>query len=689
MNAADNPDAAAEMQRQLISVLESDAPKADQAITCKRLAIYGTGEAVPALAPLLRDEELASWARIALEAIPDPAADEVLRAALDDVDGRLLIGVINSIGVRGDAGAVDGLTEQLKHADADAASAAALALGRIGNASATETLQRSLAAGPAAVRSAVAEGCILCAEKLLAKGNSAAATELYDEVRQAAVPKQRVLEATRGAILSRKAEGVPLLVEQLQSSDKAFFRLGLSTARELRGAEVTEAVLAEIERTSPDRQALLLYALADRGDVEALPGILKIAGSAPSQARIAALGVVKRLGNASCVPTLLEIAVQADADVSQAARDALESLPGDGVDDDLASRLASADGKMRLLLIQLAGLRGIAAMPALLKAVNDPDASIRTAALMALGETVDLSNLPVLIQRVVDPQFAEDTGAAEQALRAACIRMPDRETCAAKLADEMSRAPVSAQCAILEILSAMGGETALQTVGAAAKSSTPELQDAGSRLLGEWMTVDAAPVLLDLAKTADEGKYQIRAVRGYIRIVRQFDIPARQRADMCRTALQIAKRDAEKKLILEVLQRYPNIDTLKLAIEMAETPALKNDASAAAMVIAQKVGGSADVRDLLTQVGQDPVKVDIVKAQYGTDAKMVDVTETLRKHVRDFPLIVLPSSSYNSSFGGDPVPGVVKQLKIEYRMDGKPGEASFAENETIVLPVPR
>ena len=43
--------------------------------------------------------------------------------------------------------------------------------------------------------------------------------------------------------------------------------------------------------------------------------------------------------------------------------------------------------------------------------------------------------------------------------------------------------------------------------------SNPELQDAGSRLLGEWMTVDAAPVLLDLAKTAAEEKYEIRAIR--------------------------------------------------------------------------------------------------------------------------------------------------------------------------------
>ena len=57
-------------QRSLIAVLESDAPSAEKALVCKQLAIYGGQQAVPALAKLLTDKELASWSRIALEVIP-------------------------------------------------------------------------------------------------------------------------------------------------------------------------------------------------------------------------------------------------------------------------------------------------------------------------------------------------------------------------------------------------------------------------------------------------------------------------------------------------------------------------------------------------------------------------------------------------------------------------------------------
>ena len=60
----------------------------------------------------------------------------------------------------------------------------------------------------------------------------------------------------------------------------------------------------------------------------------------------------------------------------------------------------------------------------------------------------------------------------------------------------------------------------------------------------------------------------------------------------------------------------------------------------------------------------------------------------LRKRASNLPLITLASTSYNSSFGGDPAPGVKKKLRIQYRINGKSGESSFAENALIVLPMP-
>ena len=79
------------------------------------------------------------------------------------------------------------------------------------------------------------------------------------------------------------------------------------------------------------------------------------------------------------------------------------------------------------LLIEVVGQRRIDAVPMLVKALDHSDAAVRGAALTALGETVPLSGLSLLISQAISPKHAEDGPVAEQALKAASIRMPERE----------------------------------------------------------------------------------------------------------------------------------------------------------------------------------------------------------------------------------------------------------------------
>ena len=209
------------LEKKLIAILQSEAPKAEKAIACKQLAIHGTAQSVPALAPLLADPQLASWARIALEAIPGPEADAALRQAIDFSQrrsSRRHDQFDRSPPRRRRRRCVDQPPER---------SGRRSRLGRrrrLGTH--RQSRPRPKPSGnrwpphrPASVP-AVAEGCILAAERLLADGKASQAAALYDEVRRADLPKQKIIEATRGAILARKADGIPLLVEQLRSSDK-------------------------------------------------------------------------------------------------------------------------------------------------------------------------------------------------------------------------------------------------------------------------------------------------------------------------------------------------------------------------------------------------------------------------------------------------------------------------------------
>ena len=145
-------------------------------------------------------------------------------------------------------------------------------------------------------------------------------------------------------------------------------------------------------------------------------------------------------------------------DLAKAARSTLVSIPGEKVDAQFASLLPSANEKSYPLLIEIVGQRQIEATDELITALKNSDKNVRTAALGALGKTVNLKNLSLLISQVIEPKHPEDSAAALQALKVASIRMSDREACATKLANALNRLPAAFKSNLLELLSEVGGD---------------------------------------------------------------------------------------------------------------------------------------------------------------------------------------------------------------------------------------
>ena len=242
---------------------------------------------------------------------------------------------------------------------------------------------------------------------------------------------------------------------------------------------------------------------------------------------------------------------------------------------------------------------------------------------------------------------------------------------------------------LLETLGQVGGTKALAAVAAAAKNGDDAQKDVASRLLGEWMTADAAPVLLDLSKSLAEDKYRGRAIRGFIRIARQFKLEQAERSKMAVEAYAATKTPAERKLVLEVARRYPDIEMLKLAAKAGAEEEIKPEARIAAAAIVKKLPEeSAEAYALAKGLGLEKVKLEIVKATFGAGDRQKDVTDVVRKNAGSLALIFIPGDNFNKVFGGDPAPGAEKHLTIDYTIDGKAGTAKIGENGTILLPTP-
>lgn len=530
-----------------------DTAKADKAITCKYLAIHGTARSVPALAELLTDPELSSWARIALEVIPGSEADTALREAVPRVQGRLRVGVINSIGVRRDSEAVPLLVDQLGNADAEVAAAAAVALGHIGGRQAVRTLLAHLSEPRPYVRSAVAQGCVLAAENLLKQHRNRRAAAVYDAVRAADVPVQRRLEAIRGAILARGEAGLELLLQQIRSDDPVYQGIGLRTARQLPGQAVTEALEAEMHKTSPRKAALILLAIADRKDDAVRPAVLRAAGPRnPGPVRLEAVQALEHLGGGDAVPVLLQAAAAEDRELAAAGRQTLTRLSGPGVEAALLRELKAQEGIRKEVLLEVVGLRVMHdALPEVVQAIDATDAQIRTAALKSLAILGGAKEVELLVNRI---STAGDASRREQYAETLLVLAGRVGRPAASALLSLVRASEPALRIIgVHALATVGGPEAAQAAIALLDDPDPEVQDEVVRTLSTWPgnwpdDTAVGPVLQRLAREGRKPAHQVLGFRGYLEHLRVAPgLTPDERVERVLQALEQAKRPEENK----------------------------------------------------------------------------------------------------------------------------------------------
>jgi HEAT repeat protein len=576
---------------QLVAVIQSkDSSHKDKIDACRQLSVIGTPKAVEALAALLPDAQMSHMARYALEPMPHPSVDKALRNALSSLQGRQLVGVIGSIGVRRDNQAVADLAKFLDDSDNDVAQAAARTLGSIGNAAAVKALRAALPTASQANQLAVCEGLLRSAETLAADGRNKRAIAIYDLLREANVPQQVRGGALRGAILARGDAGVPILREHLRHKDYPMFAAAAQTAIEIQAAAATKALVSELPQLPQDNQILVLQVLGKRADQAALPAVTKAAREGQKPVRMAAIHTLAQIGSPESGPALLELMSAADQEIAQAAQESLASLPGPKIDAVVLAMLDSGESAKRLAGIDvIARRRMTSSVPQLLKAASDSDARVRPAALVRIGELGGPSEVPALLDLLPKLNTPRDLDAAETALAALCAKSDRPQACAEQLTARMSQAQPPQKSALLRVLSTVGGTSALAAVRSAVNDPNPEVHSTAIRALGSWRTADAAPHLLELARTAQNPTDRTLSLRSYLGLAANTEFPADQRLTMVRQSTDLARQTEEKRLLLAALGGINSPEAVALIAPYLEDNETKEEASAAIIGISERL----------------------------------------------------------------------------------------------------
>jgi HEAT repeat protein len=587
-----------EQEAKLLAVLQSGASQKEKADACRELAHVGTKNAVPVLAALLDDEQLAHMARYGLETIPSSAVDKAFRDALANLKGRHLIGVITSLGVRQDPTAVKPLSKLLQDADAGVADAAARALGQIATKSAAQELEAALAG--AAKPLPICEGLFRCAEAFLKKGQRKDAIAIYDRLRNLPNAAHQVRAgALRGAILARSKDGITLLAEAIRGSDWVLADAAARTAMEMPEAAVTKALTDSLANLPADRQVLVLQTLGKRADASALPAVLAAARSGEKSSRIAAVRAEAEIGDASAASALVELLRDADAEVAEAGRDSLSGLQGATADKAVLALLNGADVRGKLSGLDLVARRRMAsALPDLERASSDTDTKVRAAAVKQLAELGGEAEFTSLLAKLARASEPGDMAAVEEGLVTICARLGKPEVRADKLTAQLTSAAPLQKASLLRVLGSVGGAKALGVVRAAVNDANPSVHAAALAALNAWPNVEVAPELLALARGSLAAEEKMACLRNYLRWAADADVPAKQRLAMCHDAVSLAERSEEKKLLLAALGGIQSPEAVTQILPFLDDAATREEACVAIVGIGEKLAKAKDAAGL-------------------------------------------------------------------------------------------
>jgi len=606
-----------DLEKKIIETLKGAGAREEKEMACRKLWVIGTADAVPALAALLPDKDLSHMARYALEGMPCPAAGKALRDAVAVTTGMLKVGVINTLGVRQDAGAVSVVAPLAKDADPEIAAAAMYALGRIGTLEAAKALAGARSAAPKELKALAADSSLRAAASLARNGNADEAAKIYQDLSAAAWPPHVRTAAFLGLVAAKPAEAMPQVMAALAGSDVALRNQAAQIVADMPGAQATKTFADGLAKLPPEGQKALLRALAMRKDPAARPAILAAAKSSDKGIVAAAVAALGTTGSAADVPALAGFAASADADVAKAAVASLTALPGDTVGDAIVAAIAGAPAPAKAQLLLALGARGdVKCVPAVVACVTDADAKVREASLRALAGLGGKGEAAAVVKALKAAKEPSERTAAEEALLAISSRVK-ADALPAVLAGSEG-ADAASRGVLMRALGRIGGEKALAAVLAATKAPEDAVQDDAVRVLSDWPDAAAAPHLLALAKTSAKTSHQVLGVRGYVRLA-GLEPSDDAKAKMLSEALDLAKRPEEKRLVVSAWGDVFTVQALEVAARFLDDPQVAGEAATAAVAIGDKVAGKAKaevaaaMRRIIDTTKNDRLKRDAQK----------------------------------------------------------------------------
>ena len=491
------------MEARLVALLRrTDASIAARQAACQRLGTVWAATGAPSasalelLKAMLVDDRETDIARLTLERTPGAAVDTVLVDAVAKTTSRIRLGIIQTLTARAPVSAVAALATLLGDQDPATAKAAATALGQISNAAALAALRSA----PATV-AGLFEAKLTLARTLPTAECVALLTELQGDTR--AAPHQRA-SALRGLLDREPSSAAPRIIAVLAGTDWTPKEVALEAIFSSRASGLTAALAAQLPTWDVPTQAAVITALARRPDATITAAIVAASQHTAATVRTAAINALGDLpGDTSLVTLLATLGSSDNFEDAKLARASLARLHGPGVSAAVLAGAEKGPAQKRALFIEQIASRNLTeGLPFLHQSRQDPDATIRTAAVGSLGELAPFSDQGLLIEWAAGATDSTEQTRALRSLVSVTLRNPDTAKRALPIYVALEKAAPATVVGLLPVLGRLGGKESAECAARLALSTNATVADAAAAALARWPDRSAQPSLVMVAAKA-------------------------------------------------------------------------------------------------------------------------------------------------------------------------------------------
>ena len=571
----------------LIAVISGSAGWQEKFEACRALREVGTANAVPALAVLLRQEDLSHMARYALESMAYPEAGTALREALGSTSGTIRVGVMTSLGVRGDETSVRLLAELMEDSDEATSAAASAALGRIATHGATKALLDYSKEAPESRRTVVAEGLLVATQRAVERGEGNRTVSVYKALSNETWPMHVRMGAFDGIVRAQPGKAADRLIDAIEGDDAVFREMAAQLVAEHADKGVAKPFVRALPKLPAAGQVVLLGALAGRGDLEARDAIRDAMSNDSVDVRLAAIAATGTLGDEHDLAQLTALMVADDPKIAAAARSSLETGTAPQLDEVLADAIQVGTGAASAARLEiLTARRADQAVPLAVACLKDPERTVRIQAFNTLGVLGGKDETPALIQALDATSDTDDRAVGAQAI--AAIASFSREEVLPAMIEAMPKVSGETRRVLLGTFDRIGGASALTTVVAALGEADPAIRQEAVRVMANWPTSDAGPHLLTLIQGKDTDA-RAAAFAGYARLARD-EKSLDAKTAMLDPVAKLAKSKEEKWQLISAWATLPTPHALDKLLPHLRNAEVRNEAAVAIIAVAGEVG---------------------------------------------------------------------------------------------------